>query len=235
LDVKDGKLKGIMLKNQVLGGTDESGRRSPEAVKSDSFYIPCDTLILAIGQQSEEIPGLDIKSGSIIADPVTLKTNIDGVYAGGDAVNVKSIIAAVAMGKRAAMAMSAYITGEDFTPEPLELPTVDPEAVLARNAYFPRRGRTDLTTRCGTERVKDFNTYTRVLTEAEAVAEAERCLNCGCGEGCQTCRTICCDFAVDLDGTDKVKINDKDCVACGMCFNRCPNKNIEMVSLNEVA
>ena len=69
-----------------------------------------------------------------------------------------------------------------------------------------------------------------IRTEEEAMAEAGRCLKCGCGEGCQLCKTICTDFAPCIDGVDHLQIDPKECVACGMCFNRCPNHNIEMVN-----
>ena len=59
-------------------------------------------------------------------------------------------------------------------------------------------------------------------------------VNCGCGEGCQLCKTICTDFAPKVVSPDKLEICQEDCVACGMCFNRCPNGNIEMVDLGEI-
>ena len=71
------------------------------------------------------------------------------------------------------------------------------------------------------------------LTEEEALAEAGRCLNCGCGEGCQLCKTICTDFAPFIEGVDRMCIDKEECVACGMCFNRCPNHNIEMVNTHQ--
>jgi len=69
------------------------------------------------------------------------------------------------------------------------------------------------------------------MTEEEAQKEASRCLNCGCGEGCQLCKTICTDFAPEIIDADTMHIRKEECVACGMCFNRCPNGNIEMVNL----
>jgi NAD-dependent dihydropyrimidine dehydrogenase PreA subunit len=64
----------------------------------------------------------------------------------------------------------------------------------------------------------------------EAVAEASRCLNCGCGEGCQICKTICCEFAPDIVAPDTLGIDPEACVACGMCYLRCPPGNIEMIN-----
>ena len=67
--------------------------------------------------------------------------------------------------------------------------------------------------------------------EPGIAAEAESCLNCGCGEGCALCKKICCVFAPDISGLDTLSIDRERCVACSMCFNRCPNKNIRMVSI----
>ena len=83
----------------------------------------------------------------------------------------------------------------------------------------------------GKERIKNFEPYIRVMTEKEAVEEADRCLACGCGEGCGLCMSICCDFAISSDEPDVISIDKDTCVACGMCFNRCPNDNIEIVNL----
>jgi Fe-S-cluster-containing hydrogenase component 2 len=69
----------------------------------------------------------------------------------------------------------------------------------------------------------------RALTEPEAVHEAGRCLDCGCGEGCGLCARICSDFAIHLEAPDTWSIHEDECVACGMCFNRCPNGNIAMI------
>jgi len=168
-------------------------------------------------------------------DPLTMRTDKPGVYAGGDAVGVDSVIAAVAAGQRAANGMVAELENRYDLIKPVTLKTVGKEDVLSRSGYVPKTGRISLITRDGNGRANDFDMYKRVMTAEEAVAEAGRCLNCGCGEGCQICKTICCDFAVRIDGADAVAIDDKDCVACGMCYNLCPNKNIEMVSLNETA
>lgn len=72
-----------------------------------------------------------------------------------------------------------------------------------------------------------------ISSDEEAMAEGARCLGCGCGEGCQLCKTICTDFAPQIVARDELSIIPEECVACGMCFNRCPNKNIEMVNTGE--
>ena len=79
-----------------------------------------------------------------------------------------------------------------------------------------------------------FETYTRTLTQEEAMAEASRCLGCGCGVGCGVCYRICSAFGVNRVGHEAFQIDDAKCLACGMCLRRCPNENIEVVRDSDV-
>ena len=74
----------------------------------------------------------------------------------------------------------------------------------------------------------------RVINSDETAAqEASRCLRCGCGEGCALCIEICCEFAISMATNGTISIDKSKCVACGMCYNRCPNGNIYMHSTGE--
>ena len=236
VEVNKGQVTGINMVNQVLGEKDQSDRRKPEEVSAAEFFLPCDTIISAIGQKpdADSVTGIDVdKQGMVINVPATGATNIKGVFAGGDITNVDSVIAAIASGKTAACSIDRQIAGENaiLEYEP-DYPVVSKETVLRRVGYFKDEESLDLFTMNGQKRVTNFSTYMRTLTEAEAVSEAKRCLNCGCGEGCGLCATICSEFAIHVKSTDVWEINSEECVACGMCFNLCPAKNIEMVNTN---
>jgi NADPH-dependent glutamate synthase beta subunit-like oxidoreductase/dihydroorotate dehydrogenase len=236
VEVKKGKVTGIRMVNQVLGEKDKSDRRKPEEVAAAEFVLPCDTIISAIGQKpkADAIAGLKIdKQGMVINVPATGATNISGVFAGGDVTNVDSVIAAIASGRAAACSIDKHIAGENATlvNEPY-YPVVSKDEVLRRVGYFKDVERLDLYTMDGEQRVTNFSTHIRTMTEAEAVTEAKRCLNCGCGEGCGLCADICSEFAIHIKSTDVWEVNSEECVACGMCFNLCPNKNIEMINLD---
>ena len=145
---------------------------------------------------------------------------------------ITNVISAITAGKEAALAIDKMIRGEEATVECItSLKTVSAEKVRSRNGYLKKDAHKLKLNKPAAERIADFESYTRIMTEAEALAEAARCLNCGCGEGCQLCKTICTDFAPEVAGTDTMHIRKEECVACGMCFNRCPNGNIEMVNL----
>ncbi|HZK61586.1 MAG TPA: FAD-dependent oxidoreductase [Anaerovoracaceae bacterium] len=236
IEVNNGNVTGIKMVNQVLGDKDLTNRRRPEEVSAAEFILPCETIISAIGQKpnAESINGIRIdKQGMVTTVPATGATNIVGVFAGGDITNVDSVIAAIASGKASACSIDRMIAGDDAVLETeLTYPVVTKEAVLRRVGYFKDDGIPDLYTMKGQERITNFSTYIRTLSETEAVAEAKRCLNCGCGEGCGLCATICSEFAIHIKSPDVWEINSEECVACGMCFTLCPNKNIEMVSTN---
>lgn len=145
---------------------------------------------------------------------------------------ITNIISAITAGKNAAAGIDRMIRGEVATLIPVgTVKTVNPEMVRQRTGYLKRDVNPVMLAGRVEDRVQNFDVYTRVMTEAEAVKEASRCLNCGCGEGCQLCKTICTDFAPEIIDTDTMHIRSEKCVACGMCFNRCPNGNIEMVNL----
>lgn len=230
IKAEDGKLSGIKMCNQVLGETDNSCRRKPHAVKTAEFTLECDVVIAAIGQQIEKVDSIANNGYAIKVDEETLKVQ-NGVYAGGDAVEVKTIIAAVAAGKKAAVSIDKSLRGQEamLEYEP-QGGVVDKEDVLRRTGYFKDDKPFSLDTITPEERSKTFERYTRTMTEEEAVQEASRCLSCGCGEGCGICQSICPEFTIRFDEMDTVNIDDSECVACGMCFNRCPNNNIEMVT-----
>lgn len=238
IESQNGRVSGIHMINQVLGGKDASNRRRPEDVPTADFMLACDTVISAIGQQphlQDDARGLAFdRHGMLTIDPATGATNLEGVYAGGDVYKVDSVIAAIAAGKRAACSIDAFLAKDKAVLEYdlAEYPVVSRETVLKRSGYFKDEPAIDLYTLDGKTRVANFLPHIRSLTEEEAVAEAKRCLNCGCGEGCAICATLCPEFAIRLQDVDIWDIDKDECVACGMCFNRCPNNNIEMVDLH---
>jgi ferredoxin len=218
----------------VLGTKDESGRRRPEEVKGTEFVLECDMVISALGQKPEpqSVIGMELgKGGMIAADPITGATGTSGVFAGGDAVRVENIISAVAEGKKCAVSIDRMLAGTEaiLEYEP-DYPVVSKEDVLERGGYVKKHADVDLFTLTGADRVKDFERHERSLTMEEAVEEAKRCLSCGCGEGCGICAEICAEFAISKKAVDVWEIDEEKCVACGMCYNRCPNRNIAMIN-----
>ena len=98
-----------------MGPADASGRRRPVPVKGSEFTMDTDTIIVAVGRTANPIiqsttEGLAVtKWGTIVTDE-NGKTNIEGVYAGGDIVTGEAtIISAMGAGKKAAKAIHEYL------------------------------------------------------------------------------------------------------------------------------
>ncbi len=232
---ENGKIAGIRMVNYVLGEKDTTRRRRPLEIEGTEFTLKVDTVISALGQKVMELNDPDLSSlslnGKIEVDPVTFETGIPGVYAIGDAATgAGDIISAVASGKRAAAAVDKKIRGEKAVIRQVkDMNQVDINHVLETKGGIPRLPSKRNSFVDAARRVENFETYSRPFTEDEAVEEASRCLNCGCGEGCMLCASVCNSFAISGDG-NKPLIDEMECVGCGICAWRCPNENIEMVS-----
>lgn len=104
----DGNVHGLKLNKMELGEPDASLRRRPIPIPGSEYTIDVDAVVIAIGQKPNPVikksaPELETqKWGGIITDDKG-RTNIEGVYAGGDAVTgAATIILAMGAGRTAA-------------------------------------------------------------------------------------------------------------------------------------
>ena len=112
-----GCVKAIECLRYELGEPDASGRRRPVEIKGSEFIMEMDTVIVAIGNDSNPLiprttEGLQVtKWGNIIVDE-TGKTSLDNVFAGGDIVlGAATVILAMGEGRRAAASINARLRG----------------------------------------------------------------------------------------------------------------------------
>jgi glutamate synthase (NADPH/NADH) small chain len=108
-----GKVEGIRCIRMELGEPDESGRRRPVPIKGSEFEMEADIFIEAIGEVPEgdklEPMGLKVTSWGSIEVDENMRTNIEGVFAAGDAVTgAATVIEAVAGAIKAAEAIKEY-------------------------------------------------------------------------------------------------------------------------------
>ncbi len=111
-----GWVRGIECLRYELGEPDESGRRRPVPIEGSEFELELDTVIVAIGNDSNPLirqttPGLETnKWGNIVVDECG-KSSIDKIYAGGDIVlGAATVILAMGEGRKAAAAMNEMLT-----------------------------------------------------------------------------------------------------------------------------
>ncbi|HPY50874.1 MAG TPA: FAD-dependent oxidoreductase [Sedimentisphaerales bacterium] len=141
--------------------------------------IPCDTVIFAVGQRPDitEDFGLALSRGRIAVDD-TLRTDVDGVFAAGDAVyGTASVIKAIAAGRLAAEQADRYLGGEGNIDEALA-PEQHRCPYIGTIEGFSAMPREEASVVPATERVQSFCTMDLGLDEQGAHAEACRCLQC---------------------------------------------------------
>ena len=197
---QNGKVSAIECIKMELGEPDKSGRRRPVPIKGSNFKLNVDTVIPAIGQSPDlaflkSDCQIELTNRSTIkADPLTLETNIPGVFAGGDAMlGPATVIEAIAAGKDAAISIDRYLQGQNLRDgrEPEFTPVDVPLEDIAKTSrqQTPRLP--------AEERKVDFREVALKLTEEHARAEAERCLSCGICSECYQCVTACKANALD--------------------------------------
>lgn len=214
----DGRVTGVAFR-KCLRVYDEDRKFSPVYDETDTTIIPCDTVLLAVGQAPTlsflEDGGKDVermRGDWLKVDAETLETTAKGVFVAGDlAHGTRLVIDAVASGKAAARSVYRYLTGRK-----LEKDAVTSYIVLDR--YKRERGyeslrRVEVRTIHPAERLKHpENVVEAGYSKAEAMREASRCLDCG--------------VTPVFDG--------KRCVLCGGCADVCPTECLKLITLDEL-
>ncbi len=214
------RVEGIECVRMELGPPDESGRRRPVPIEGSEFVTDVDTVIPAIGQASDlkflEGSGVDTPKGRWIGTLKDGRTTVDGIFAGGDAVTgAATVIEAIAAGKRAALSINEYLSGEkraDFKVESeidfLEEYEAQEKRNLSRN-YFALKDiecqeRVKMPKRLVEERIRNFSEEELGYDEAMAVEEANRCLSCRKCIGCGICAEVCPRDAIEYRQTEEI-------------------------------
>jgi NADPH-dependent glutamate synthase beta subunit-like oxidoreductase len=164
-----------------LERADASGRRRPEPIAGSEFDKEFDTIVAAIGQ-APQIPsamGLSTeRGGTLHVDPDTLAANVEGVFAGGDAVSgPASVIEAIAAGRKAAISIDKYLGGKGIIDEVLASPEQVP-APLEMAEEEQEQHRPKMLALAVSNRLKSFDLVECGFSEASAIEEACRCLRC---------------------------------------------------------
>ncbi len=180
---KGGKLTGLRCLRNELGEPDASGRRKPVPIKGSDFDAALDTLIVAISEEPESagFDGLGLsKWGTININDESFATSRAGVFAGGDVVTGPStVIAAIAVGKQAALMIDRYISGKLMKVLPkVKLPTVYVEPFMEVDEETGESYRLELPLLPVKQRNGCFAEVELCPTEQQALAEARRCARC---------------------------------------------------------
>ena len=182
VEVENGKVKALVVKPQVIGAYNR-GRPAPYNANLPEESIPCDIIIVAIGQAIESKHFAE-SGAPLMWDQIDAKADgsiagMDGVFSGGDCVSGPStVIKAIEAGKVAAANIDEYLGGHTEIENEVEIP-------VATYRFTPACGRVNNSEREAEERKGDFELMEKPMTEEEAKQECSRCLRCD-HYGCAT-------------------------------------------------
>jgi len=214
---RDGiRVSGVQCIRIRLGEPDKDGRRRPIPIEGTEFDVDIDLLIPAVSQSPdisflpEEI-GLEIsKWDRLSINPETFETNVRGIFAGGDFVTgPRDVIRVIADGRKAALSIHSYLSGEGFEKKPAHFTAVSEVKIDLDLEKIPRQ---KMDTAPIQERKYMDKEVELGFSKEAAVKEAIRCLQCHI-------------FTI----FDRTK-----CILCGGCVDICPKSCFRMAKLDEI-
>ena len=235
---------------------DERRRFAPVFDENDVEAFPADTVIFAVGQQTETsfIPdhlGIERNRGWIKVDE-HMRTGHPKVWAGGDvAFGPRNLIDAIGNGQRAAASIAATLAGFEPRARSVKVKLIEKPEFRRVDTAYDDIARVHIpmlpaAARSGLALVE--NGY----DEEAAVREGFRCLRCFenimlkpelcilCGLCVDVCPHDCIQIVradeADLGGSGQsaLVLDEELCIRCGLCVERCPPHALLMVHAEEV-
>lgn len=230
-----------------LSEPDASGRARPIPIANSEHIMETDHVIIAIGETEHET-AMPANAKLERHQKLPLVTDLKGItyYAGGDLSNDSlTVVAAIASGKRAAIAIDSRFRRKDLNFEELNVARggvsfarYRGEREVHRNEtvgidrinkdYFCIRNRARTPRLSLAERISSFKEVNFGLSEETARAEASECFHCGVCTSCDNCYSFCPDIAVIKNSDRTYRIQEEYCKGCGICVAECPRGAMEM-------
>jgi putative selenate reductase YgfK subunit len=242
---QDGRVTGLKCLRAELVEKEGSRRKSPVPILGSEYVMAADAVICAIGQRVDNqcmrsLNDLEwTRRGTIHVHMSSMETNMEGVFAAGDAVTgPATVVEAIGGGKKAAEAIDRYLSGIPqpvMPPVPVRRARVDWTEVPASTKMVLKRPEMAL---LNLERRRTmFQQVELGYSENQVREEARRCLRCDICRRCGDCVAVCRDkMKIDalqmgyLDFDHPVKtdfrLTEERCIACGACAEACPNDAI---------
>jgi formate dehydrogenase (NADP+) beta subunit len=227
---RGGRIAGVELvhmKEMDRGG----GRRELVSFEGTETVLQVDHVIPAVGQEVDAA-GFENLIGAapfFAPDDFGRLPDHPGIFAGGDARgHGGSVSAAVGDGRRAAIAIDAYIAGRD-------LPGAEPRHPIPiadlNLAYFDHAPRVEAKIAAPPVRTADAE-IEGSIPHSGLEHEAHRCFSCGECMSCDNCWTLCPDNSVlkarSEGGRWRYVFDYDHCKGCGICAHECPVGYIAM-------
>ena len=220
----DGKLTGMTFE-RVAAHLDAQGRRQLVPTGAPDVFVPCDTVLVAVGQENA-FPWIEAdcgvafdRHGLPVLVPETFQSSLPRVFFGGDAAfGPKNIISAVAHGHEAAVSIDRFLHGEDVRQRPPPMSTLMSQKMGIHEWSYHNDVSLDTRFKVPWAAAERALADIRVEVElgfdaATAFKEAGRCLNCDV-------QTI---------------FNRDTCIECDACMDICPMDSITFTAAGDEA
>ena len=225
--LNDGKAVGARCIRMELGAPDASGRPRPVPKPGSEFDVEATTIIAAISQEPEfdGFSGLRVGQDWIKADEWGA-TSAEGVFAGGDDVELGLVTVAISQGRFAAEAIDAHFRGKQLD-RPALPPSIPPERL--KLDWYKGADRHERAHIPAEQRTMEAEIESG-LSEAEALDEAKRCMSCGMCMDCESCWMYCTpNCFVKLPKGEHYRVKLELCNGCKKCAEACPCGYTEMI------
>jgi NADPH-dependent glutamate synthase beta subunit-like oxidoreductase/NAD-dependent dihydropyrimidine dehydrogenase PreA subunit len=236
---ENGKVVGLKCQKNQLGEPDKQGRRRPEPIPGSDFVIPCDMILVAIGQKQDSsflgnlLPNRD-RRGVPFLDQ-NLRTELPNVWASGDyVVNPTNFISSIGEGKRVADLIDQQLRGTKPKVKEMEITRVPTEFVATPNPLMAEGiaewSLTAMSRRLvwgddyagiGRQVMPTLPTADRGIGTLDTTLEVEVGYTKPIGfEEAKRC--LQCQLNIFIDGNR--------CILCNGCVDACPHRCIEMIA-----
>ena len=204
-----GRIQGMTFE-KVSAVYDDKGRRSLVPTGEPDVFVPCDTVLVAIGQENafpwiERDCGIEFdRHGLPVLDAQTFQSTLPQVFFGGDAAfGPKNIITAVAHGHEAAVSIDRLLHGEDVARRPPPMSNLMSQKMGIHEWRYHNDVSLDPRFKVPWAEAERALASIRIevelgFDEATAFKEASRCLNCDVQTVFNRDTCIECDACVDI-------------------------------------
>ncbi len=203
---ENGKVTAVVFK-RCTSVYDADHRFSPQYDEEDTITVPCENVLLSIGQSIEWgklLEGSKVelnRNGTAIADPVTYQTGEPDIFVGGDVyTGPKFAIDAIAAGREGMVSINRFVhPGNSLTiaRDLRKFKELDKNNILLDPESFDTAKRQIPGRKAGIA-TNTFDDLRLTLTEEQVKTEAKRCLGCGASV-----------------------VDTNRCIGCGLCTTRC--------------
>jgi len=222
----EGAVRAMIVQRMELGEPDSSGRRRPVPIEGDTYELPIQTVITAVSQKPDlgAMHSDELGDGWLNGDEWGF-TGVDGVWTGGDNINLGIATTSIGQARMAAIAIDAKLQGKSL--KKIEQGEMIRSEKLKLDWYKPIE-RTQRQVKSPEDRLANpFDEVDLGLTNEDALIETDRCFSCGKCFGCENCWMYCqANVFAKVDPPEhgnffKIK-KIEVCDGCKKCWEECP-------------